>query len=94
MKQKEMKMCILKSFSKCLCFLSSSKSSNKSYVSPYSFLWKERGFSKKPQSTKTHPCVVKVDAWVTHKVFTRVKDATCRAVLATRSCPTLRPHGP
>ena len=77
MEQREMKMYILKNFSICLFFLSSSKSSNKSNVSPDSFHWKERGFGKKPQSTKTHPCVVKMDTWVTHRVFSQVKDAVC-----------------
>ena len=77
MEQREMKMYILKNFSICLFFLSSSKSSNKSNVSPDSFHWKERGFGKKPQSTKTHPCVVKTDTWVTHRVFSQVKDAVC-----------------
>lgn len=81
-KQREMKTCILKNFSIGLFFLSSSKSSNKSNVSPDSFHWKERGFGKKHQSTKTHPRVVKMDTWVTRKVFTQAKS------------PTLRPHEP
>lgn len=93
MEQREMKMYILKNFSMSFLSFFIQKFKQKQCKSRQFPLGRKR-FGKKPQSTKTHPCVVKMDTWVTHGAFSQVKDAVCRAVLVAKSCPTPRPQGP